>query len=355
MLKKFSLWVAVTLMACLVACAPAATQAPAAATQAPAAATQAPAASSLIKIDGSSTVFPITEAVGEEFQKATKTKVTVGISGTGGGFQKFCDANPNVTTDISDASRPIRAAEIEACKKANYEWIEIPVAYDGLAVVVHPSNTWAACMTVKELKKLWEPEAQGKITKWNQIRPDWPDREIKLYGAGSDSGTFDYFTEAINGKEKASRGDYTPSEDDNTLVQGVAGNQNALGYFGVAYYEENKNKLKLVAIDDEKDDNGKGCQLPTTENVEKGFYAPLARPLFIYVKKTAAERKEIQDFVKFYLQKGPALVKEVGYVQLPAEAYRIALERFEKRKTGTLFEKGVPPGTTVLDILKKAP
>jgi len=304
-----------------------------------------------IAVDGSSTVYPITEAVGEEFQKANpKTKVTVGISGTGGGFKKFCAGE----TDISDASRPIKSSEIEACQKNNIEYIELPVAYDGLAVMVNPQNTWATSMTVKELKKLWEPEAQGKITRWNQVRPDWPDKEIHLFGPGTDSGTFDYFTEAINGKEKASRGDYQASEDDNVLVQGIATDPLALGYFGVAYYAENKDKLKLVAIDDEKDENGKGPILPTQETVEKGTYQPLARPLFIYVKKSSAERPEVQAFVKFYLDNAPKLVKEVGYIPLPAEAYTLAQARFEKRTLGSLFASGGSQvGLTIVDLLKK--
>src|SRR5918993_1838810 len=198
-----------------------------------------------IEIDGSSTVFPITEAVAEEFRKAHRVDVTVGTSGTGGGFQKFCRDE----IDISDASRPIKASEADACSKSNVAFIELPIAYDGLAVVVHPKNAWAASMTVAELKKLWEPAAQGKIMRWNQIREGWPDREIHLFGAGVDSGTFDYFTEAIVGKQDQSRGDYTSSEDDNVIVQGVAGDEFALGYFGYAYYEENKDKLKLVPID----------------------------------------------------------------------------------------------------------
>src|SRR4030066_1964620 len=208
-------------------------------------------AAEVIKVDGASTVYPITEAVAEEFQKIEKgkTKVTVGISGTGGGFKKFC----NGETDISDASRPIKPSEVELCKKNSIEYVELPVAYDGLAIMVNPKNNWVDYLTVKELKKMWEPEAQGKIKKWNQIRPNWPDKEIHLFGAGVDSGTFDYFTEAINGKGGASRGDFTASEDDNVLVQGIATDTLALGFFGVAYYEHNKDRLKLVPIDDEND------------------------------------------------------------------------------------------------------
>jgi phosphate transport system substrate-binding protein len=232
-----------------------------------------------IKVDGSSTVYPITEAVGEEFQKLhPDVKVVVGISGTGGGFKKFC----NGETDISNASRPILQKEIDTCAQNGIEYIELPVAYDALSVVVNPRNDWVACMTVAELKKIWEPDAQGKITRWNQVRPEWPDAPLNLYGAGTDSGTFDYFTEAIVGKAKASRGDYTASEDDNVLVQGVANDQYALGYFGLAYYFENQDKLKAVAID-----NGKGCVLPSEETVRNGTYQPLSRPLFIYVSRKA--------------------------------------------------------------------
>lgn len=304
-----------------------------------------------IQVDGSSTVYPITEAVAEEFGKVHKNvKVTVGISGTGGGFKRFCAGE----TDISDASRPIKQSEIDACAKNNIEYIELPVAYDGLAVMVHPSNTWAQCMTVKELKKLWEPEAQGTIKKWNQIRADWPDKEIHLFGPGTDSGTFDYFTEAINGKGGASRGDFQASEDDNVLVQGIATDPLALGYFGLAYFEENKDKLKLVAIDDENPNNGEGCILPDLETVRKGTYQPLARPLFIYVKKASAERPEVQEFIRFYLQQGAELSAEVGYIALPAKVYELDLARFNKRVLGSVFGGAGPkPGITLEDLLAK--
>jgi phosphate transport system substrate-binding protein len=307
--------------------------------------------SGTVTADGSSTVYPITEAVAEEFQKANPgTRVTVGISGTGGGFKKFCSGE----TDVSDASRPIKPTEVELCQKNAVEYIELPIAYDGLAVMVNPRNDWAKCMTVKELKALWEPEAQGKITRWSQVRPGWPDKEIHLYGPGVDSGTYDYFTEAIVGKEHASRGDFQSSEDDNTLVQGIAADQYALGFFGVAYYQENKDKLALVGLDDEKDDNGKGCILPTAEAVEKGQYQPLARPIFIYVKKASAERAEVQAFISYYLDKGPPLVREVGYIPLPAEAYKLAHARYGKRVTGSIFGgKGSQVGVTIVDLLKR--
>ncbi len=301
-----------------------------------------------ITIDGSSTVFPITEAVSEEFGKLTKgnVKVTVGISGTGGGFKKFC----NGETLISDASRPISSSEVDACAKAGIEYIELPVAIDGLTVVVNPQNKFLSCIKVSELKRIWEPAAEGKITRWTQVNPAWPDAPIRLYGPGTDSGTFDYFTEVINGKAKASRGDYTASENDNVLVQGVVGDRNALGYFGYAYYVENKGLLKEVAIDNEK---GKGCMLPTDETIHKGDYAPLARPLFIYVRKDAATRPHVQEFVRFYLSvPGRELVQEVGYTPFPTTVYSLTLSRFENGKLGTLFGGAAPQQGTVEEVLK---
>lgn len=291
--------------------------------------------SQVITADGSSTVFPIAEAVAEEFQQANRgTRVTVGSSGTGGGFQKFCRNE----TDLSNASRPIRANEAAECAKAGVAFVELPVAYDGLAIVVHPKNAWAASMTVAELKKLWEPAAQGKITRWNQVRPEWPDQEIHLFGAGVDSGTFEYFTEAIVGKAAQSRGDYTSSEDDNVIVQGVSGDVNALGYFGYAYYEQNKDKLKLVAVDDADPANGAGPIAPSPETVTNGTYRPLSRPVFMYVKVKALDRPEVQNFVTFLLDQGPTLVREVGYVPLTAREQDLVRTRFTSRKTGTAFE-----------------
>ncbi len=293
------------------------------------------AASRVITADGSSTVAPVTEAVAEEFQRANPgTRATVGTSGTGGGFQKFCRDE----IDISDASRPISPSEAAACAKTGVTYIELPVAYDGIAVVVHPGNTWATSMTVAELKTLWEPAAQGKVTRWNQIRPGWPDREIHLFGAGVDSGTFDYFTEAIVGKSKASRGDYTSSEDDNVIVQGVGGDENALGYFGFAYSEQNQDKLKLVAIDDGDESNGKGPIAPSVESVKTGTYRPLSRPIFIYPKVTALERPEVKSFIDFYLTKGIPLVREVGYIPLTDQEYTMVRDRFTARKVGSMFE-----------------
>ncbi|MBL7662971.1 PstS family phosphate ABC transporter substrate-binding protein [bacterium] len=306
--------------------------------------------SGTIKVDGSSTVYPITEAVAEEFGSThPDVKVTVGISGTGGGFKKFCAGE----TDISDASRPIKAAEIELCKKNGIEYIELPIAYDALTVVVNPLNTWAKTMTTAELKKMWEPEAQGKITKWSDVNPAWPATPLKLFGAGVDSGTYDYFTEAVMGKEDASRGDYTSSEDDNVLVQGVTSDKNALGFFGVAYYQENKSKLTAVSIDDLNPNNGEGAQLPTIENVLKGVYQPLARPLFIYVSKKAADKPEVKQFVSFYIKQGESLTKEVGYVPLQSKVYEMAHSRFDGRVVGSLFEKGSFIGMTLEQLMSK--
>lgn len=297
-----------------------------------------------IKIDGSSTVYPITEAVAEEFgQKNPEVRITVGISGTGGGFKKFIAGE----TDISDASRPIKPAEVEGLKAAKIDYIELPIAHDALTIVVNNQNTWATSMTVAELKKLWEPDAQGKITKWNQIRPEWPNENIKLFGAGTDSGTFDYFTEAIVGKEKSSRGDYTASEDDNVLVQGVANDKYALGYFGMSYYQENRSKLKAVSIDDGKDTNGSGAIAPSAETVLNSTYQPLSRPLFIYVRKDAADRPEVREFVSFYLTNGNTLTKEVGYVPLSDSVNKIALNRFNDRVTGSLFQAGSEIGVSL--------
>lgn len=290
---------------------------------------------SVIAVDGSSTVFPVTEAVAEEFQKLNAgTQVTVGRSGTGGGFQKFCRSE----TVISNASRPIATAEIEACKKGGIEFIELPIAYDGMAVVVNPKNTWASSMTVAELRTLWSPNAQGKVLRWNQVRASWPNQEIHLFGAGVDSGTFDYFTEVINGKAKVSRGDYTSSEDDNILVQGVAGDQYALGYMGLAYFEENRDKLKLVAIDDEDPANGSGAIAPSAETVRNGTYRPLSRPIFIYVNPAALSRPEVQKFIEFYVTSATPLVSEVGYVPLTDSEQKLVQQRFAAKTTGTIFD-----------------
>ena len=266
-----------------------------------------------VMIDGSSTVYPITEAVAEEFQKVhPDVKVSVALSGTGGGFKKFGRAE----TDINDASRPIKPAEDSLAKSNNVNYVELMVAYDGMAVIVHPENTWCNDMTVEELKMLWAPEAQGKIKRWNQIRASWPNEEIHLFGPGVESGTYDYFTEVIVGKSHSSRGDFTASEDDNVLVQGVSTDKNALGFFGMAYYEENKDKLKVVGIDDGNPDNGTGPILPSVETVKNKTYTPLGRPLYVYVNSAAATRKEVQEFVTFYLDQASALAAEVGFIPL---------------------------------------
>ena len=306
------------------------------------------AATPIVTVDGSSTVYPITEAVAEDFQKLKKNKVqvTVGISGTGGGFKKFCRGD----IDISDASRPILKKEMELCAQNGVKYIELPVAFDALTVVIHPKNTWAEKMTVAELKKIWEPSAQGKITKWNQVNPAWPDAPLKLFGAGADSGTFDYFTEAIVGKSKSSRGDFTASEDDNVLVQGVSRDINALGFFGYAYYVANTNKLKASAII-EKD--GKPAVLPSIETVMNGSYQPLARPIFIYVNNKSLDKPEVREFVEFYLNNAPELVKEVKYIPLGAEDYKLALKNVTNRKLGTGFGGIAEVGVLVSDLLAR--
>jgi phosphate transport system substrate-binding protein len=304
------------------------------------------AAGQVIRVDGSSTVFPITEAVAEEFQAEHRgARVTVGVSGTGGGFQKFCRDE----IDISDASRPIRPTEAAACEMAGVQYVELPVAYDGLAIVVHPKNTWTTSMTVEELRKLWEPAAQGKIARWNQVRDGWPDAEIHLFGAGVDSGTFDYFTEAIVGKEDQSRGDYTSSEDDNVIVQGVSGDEFALGYFGYAYYEENKDKLKLVAVDDGDDTNGQGAILPSPDTVKGGTYRPLSRPVFIYPKLKSLDRPEVKSFVDFFLSNAPTLVRDVGYIPLSDREYELVRNRYASGKTGSMYQGTESRSTVTLE------
>ncbi|HLB16376.1 MAG TPA: PstS family phosphate ABC transporter substrate-binding protein [Burkholderiales bacterium] len=306
------------------------------------------ATAQIVKVDGSSTVFPITEAVAEEFQKAKKgaIKVTVGISGTGGGFKKFCRGE----TDVSDASRPILKKEMEACAKQGIKYVELPVAFDALTVVVNKNNDWLKSVTVEELKKMWEPGAQGKVTKWNQVNASWPDAPLKLFGPGADSGTFDYFTDAINGKEKASRGDFTASEDDNVLVQGVARDKYALGYFGMAYYAENKDKLKAVPIINKGASKGVS---PSLETVMDGTYQPLARPIFIYVSEKSMARPEVKEFVEFYLKNAPKLTKEVGYVPLDTAHYDQAMRNFAAKKLGTGFGGTPEVGVKVDDLLKR--
>ena len=291
-----------------------------------------------IAIDGSSTVFPVAEALAEEFQKSKKgqIRVTVGISGTGGGFKKFCRGE----TDISNGSRPILKEEIEVCKQAGIEFYELPIAFDALTVAVSPKNTFVGeCMTVADLKKIWEPSAQGKVLQWADVKQGWPNQKITLYGAGSDSGTFDYFTKDVTGKAKASRGDYTASEDDNVLVTGIESDPNSLGYIPFAYYAPHAAKMKALAVDWGK---GQGCQKPSLENVLAGQYNPLSRPLFVYVSKKAADTKpEVRAFVEFAMTQSVPLIKEVKYLQLPDQAYELALKKFKDGKTGSVFG-GVP-------------
>ena len=305
-------------------------------------------AAQTVRIDGSSTVYPITEAVAEEFQKAKRGKmmVTVGVSGTGGGFKKFCRGE----TDISNASRPILEKEMELCRHNGIRYMELPVAFDALTVVTNKQNDWLDYLTIEELKKMWEPAAQGKITNWKQIRASFPDAPLVLFGPGADSGTFDYFTEAVTGKSKASRGDFTASEDDNVLVQGVSRNKNALGYFGFAYYTENPDKLKAVPIAPKA---GATPVAPSIETVVDGTYQPLARPIFIYVSDKGLQRPEVREFVQFYLENAAALAREVGYVPLPAKAYELAMSNFKNNRLGTGFGGRTEVGVRVEDLLRR--
>jgi phosphate transport system substrate-binding protein len=298
-----------------------------------------------IRMDGSSTVYPIAEAAAEEFRGVQPAvRVTVGISGTGGGFKKFTRGE----IDITNASRPIKDSELQMAREGGVEFIELPVAYDGIAIVVNPSNNWVHTLTVDQLKRMWQPEAQGKVTRWNQIDSSWPDMEIRLFGPGVDSGTYDYFTGAVVGREGASRGDFTSSEDDNVLVQGVASDERALGFFGYAYYEENRNRLKLIPID-----GGNGPVVPTPETINNGTYQPLSRPVFMYVSSAAADRPEVTEFVRFYFREAAGLVREVGYIPLPDEAYRLATDRYEKRLAGSVFATGGSQvGLTVEELLR---
>jgi phosphate transport system substrate-binding protein len=304
-------------------------------------------AQATIKIDGSSTVFPITEAVAEDFQKLKKgaAKVTVGISGTGGGFKKFCRGE----TDISNASRPILKEEMEVCAKAGIEYVEVPVAFDALTIAVNPKNTWVTNISVAELKKIWEPAAQGKVMKWKDVKADWPDTPIKLFGAGADSGTFDYFTEAVTGKAKSSRSDFTASEDDNVLVQGIENDRGALGFIPYAYYQPHASKMKALGID-----GGKGPVLPSEKTVVDGTYSPMSRPLFVYINTKAVDRSEVKEFLDFYL-KSQALIKEVKYVPLPEQAYAIGRERIAKKVKGSAFGGHPEVGLPILEILKREP
>jgi phosphate transport system substrate-binding protein len=302
-----------------------------------------------VLIDGSSTVYPITTAIDKEFEKTGKNiRISVGISGTSGGFKKFSAGE----IDIANASRPIKKAEAAQCANNGIAFIELPVAFDGLAVVVHPSNTWCNHLTVSELKRLWTAEAQGTIMKWSDIRKGWPGKEIHLFGAGYESGTYDYFTAAIVGTEHSSRDDFTRSEDDNVLVKGIASDPTALGFFGLGYYEGNRDILKLVAIDDENDTNGKGPVLPNVHTVSDGTYQPLSRPVFIYVNKSSFEKKSgVREYVNFYLTNAKKFVREAGYIPLPINTYSKAIKRVSLLKTGSAFEDGSKIGISIDHIL----
>ena len=298
-----------------------------------------------IVIDGSSTVFPITAAVAEEFGILTRrnVRITVGVSGTGGGFHKFC----NGETDLTDASRPIKASEAERCVQSGIEFVEVPVAIDGLTIMVNPENDFVSCVTVAELHRIWGAEAEDKIVRWNQVRPEWPDRPLRLYGPGVDSGTFDYFTETINGQAQSSRGDFTSSEDDNVLVHGIYGDKNSLGYFGYAYFSENREKLKALQVD-----GGEGCVGPTEETINDGSYAPLSRPLFVYVSSAALREPHVREFIRYYIgPEGWALTSEVGYIPFQEQIYRLISNRVDRGATGSIFGGGNPQSGSVEQVL----
>lgn len=306
-------------------------------------------AQTLIKIDGSSTVFPISEAVAEAFrEKNAAVKFTIGIAGTGGGFKKFCQGE----TDISDASRPILKKEMVECAKNGVKYVELPVAFDALTVVVNPRNAFMKKISADELKALWEPAAQAKIMTWNQVNPSWPKQALKLYGPGVDSGTFDYFTEAINGKAKQSRTDYTSSEDDNVIVQAVSRDVNALAYVGFAYYLENRKKLKAIPV---LAKDGKTAVLPSIQSVSDASYQPLARPLFIYVNVKSLERPEVNAFVSFYLNQAEQISKQVKYIPLTKKDYQHTIVNFQNKKPGTAFGGEAEVGVTIEELLKREP
>jgi len=296
----------------------------------------------VIEIDGSSTVFPITEAVAEEFQNETGNRVTVGVSGTGGGFAKFCAGE----TVISGASRPIKASEMELCAEAGIEYIEIPVAFDAITVVINPANTWATSMTTEQLATIWDSSAEGTITNWNQVDSSFPDAPLNLFAPGTDSGTFDYFIEEVVqaefGDEAESRGDYTASEDDNILVVGVERDENALAYFGFSYFKENQAGLQAVEIDG---------VLPSDQTVNDGSYTPLSRPIFIYVRPDALARPEVQAFVEYYIENAPVLVGEVGYVPLSSEAYMLGMDLVNTQTVGTVYQTNEVSGLDLEEII----
>ena len=303
-----------------------------------------------VTIDGSSTVFPISEAVAEEFRNLhPSVRVTVGISGTGGGFQRFCRGE----TDITEASRPITKVEVETCARYGVEYIELPIAYDGIAIVVNPGAAWIDAISVTDLKRMWEPQAQGRVVRWSDVRPEWPSKELHLFGAGVDSGTYDYFTLAVTGMSKASRGDFTSSEDDNVLVQGVANDEGALGFVPFSYYENNRSRLKVLPVDDGDAANGQAAVSPTPDSIRTGAYRPLSRPTFIYVSTAAAERTTVQQFVEFYLAQAEPLSREVHYVGLGRAVYEEIGERFARRKTGSLFSGSGAVGLTIEELLNR--
>ncbi|HOW70054.1 MAG TPA: PstS family phosphate ABC transporter substrate-binding protein [Phycisphaerae bacterium] len=292
-----------------------------------------------VRVDGSSTVAPISMVAAEMFQgNRPDVRVSVGISGTGGGFKKFLDTKPTLRTDINDASRPIKPAEMETARKVGVQYVELPIALDGIAVMVNPSNTFCDHLTLAELKKIWEPGS--KINNWKDVRAGFPDLPLKLYGPGTDSGTFDYFTEAVVGKEKACRSDYSGNENDNVLVQGVSGDPGSLGYFGFAYYEANTTKLKLLAID-----NGDGKPVkPSLENIRAGTYRPLSRPLFLYVNRESLAKSEVKSFIEYYLANVKSIVEhpKVKYVSLPDAINLAAIERLRRQTTGSVLENAKP-------------
>jgi len=296
-----------------------------------------------VKIDGSSTVYPVTEGIAEDFQKATRIRVTVGVSGTGGGFKKFCRGE----TDIANASRSITKQEIEDCRKQGIEFYEFPIAFDAMTVVIHPRNTFIKELTIDQLRRLWEPAAQSRITHWNQIDPRWPNQRISLFGPGADSGTFEYFTEAVTGKSKSSRGDFTASEDDNILVKGVSTHPYGLAYFGFAYYEENKTKVRAVPIVNK---DGRAVY-PSEQNVMDGTYNPLARPIFIYVNANSAKKPEVRQFIEFYMKNAAAISKDVKYVPLPPKVYQANLDNLQRGRVGTVFGGHAKVGMTIEELV----
>lgn len=298
-----------------------------------------------INVDGSSTVYPITKVVTDSFEAQTQADIELNVSGTGGGFEQFC----NGETDINNASRPISVTEMNACREAGVAYIELPIAFDALTIVVNKNNDWLDSITTEELAIIWSPEAENTITSWNQVNPDYPDRPINLYAPDPNSGTFDYFTEAIVGEAGASRNDYLDSEDDNTLVQGVKQDPNAIGYFGLAYYETQKDQIKALAID-----SGDDAVFPSREAVEAGEYQPLSRPLFIYVNSSAAQKNpQLKEFVEYYLEQVPNTVQEVGYVPLPEEGYQLTKIHFNRGKVGTVFEGESAFNLTIGELLTK--